>query len=917
MNARALAALAAAAAFGVGTPAADATPPWTLIIHGDEVARFDVQRGAISIGNGPDVDIRIAGLGEKMAVLTYTPGDEDGPFTLVRLDEGREAITINDAPAARTVRLSAPDELRMGRYRLELMPHDDCLANAECAELTPSVLSVLDPPSYVLRLQAGLTEQVFFLSNGGFQLGSGRGMDVSFPALAAYHAWLDISPQGVQIGPGNGTVYVNGEPLEGPATVTVGDPILLGYVEMHIERPPGVDPATAATRAIEARNEEFEKTAYQFCHDPAFGQDDDIAARRLCALIDKDTASDVCPAALESCPWGTKERSGWLPRIPVPAGLLRAGFLMLLVGLVVWFVVSMLRSGWEEGFSPAENDVEEISLDVQRLPEARSQVLLRRATEAFATGDPRQAAVLAHLAVLRHLDDSGLARYHPSKTNGDYARAIRRHKPLQQLFRRLGRQTERIRFGDGQVDPDEVQAVLAEAPAQLSATATTGHLSPTGTATPSGGAVAGLLLISALGPLACNSVIDRPYYAHAPEGMAALASVLEAAGLEVEICRCRLNDLPENTGVVLLRSSARLSPAWPEDLKLDAVLSSIPIVLIDDAVMAHRAFSGLKRRPHPVEGQAKPMSVPRGHAPCVPKALANADLAPVTLTDDGAIEVLPRNRVVTASISEDPIDMIPLIGATETSSTGGAATMWAARRIGATSECFYVLNQRTLFTNASLTRPENAAFAAAFFSSIAGPRTTVAIVERLDAGMVTNSAGDGAGNAFVASNMLPFLLQTLATLLLVLVAVGDAFGPLHDTVTREHKEFVEHVEALGRHYARAGHRGLSHSAHSLARLVVSQNRERVRPGAGGWRGLVRDLAEKHDLPEEDVLAALRLGLDGTNELGAPSPSDPPPHSDRVLGTLNRLLSARDAHHRRAKKTPVYRRADRTETSDAT
>ncbi|CAN0597064.1 unnamed protein product, partial [Laminaria digitata] len=48
---------------------------------------------------------------------------------------------------------------------------------------------------------------------------------------------------------------------------------------------------------------------------------------------------------------------------------------------------------------------------------------------------------------LRHLDDEGLARYHPSKTNGDYLRAIRRHRELAGLFKRVVFETERLRFG--------------------------------------------------------------------------------------------------------------------------------------------------------------------------------------------------------------------------------------------------------------------------------------------------------------------------------------------------------------------------------------------------------------------------------------------------------------------------------------
>ncbi|MCB9652428.1 MAG: hypothetical protein H6730_38340, partial [Deltaproteobacteria bacterium] len=39
----------------------------------------------------------------------------------------------------------------------------------------------------------------------------------------------------------------------------------------------------------------------------------------------------------------------------------------------------------------------------------------------------------------------------------------------------------------------------------------------------------------------------------------------------------------------------------------------------------------------------------------------------------------------------------------------------------------------------------------------------------------------------------------------------------------------------------------------------------------------------------DVRAALRLGIEGINELGSPGPDDPLPSSERMQVTLSRLL----------------------------
>jgi hypothetical protein len=116
---------------------------------------------------------------------------------------------------------------------------------------------------------------------------------------------------------------------------------------------------------------------------------------------------------------------------------------------------------------------------------------------------------------------------------------------------------------------------------------------------------------------------------------------------------------------------------------------------------------------------------------------------------------------------------------------------------------------------------------------------------------------------------------------------------LRDPIKREHKAFVEHVEAIGRQYARTGQAGLTHAAHSLAKLLVMRHRERVRGGpSGGWASLARHLAETHALPEDDVKAALRLGIEGVTELGTPRIDDPSPSSERMLKTLSRLLAVR-------------------------
>jgi hypothetical protein len=88
-----------------------------------------------------------------------------------------------------------------------------------------------------------------------------------------------------------------------------------------------------------------------------------------------------------------------------------------------------------------------------------------------------------------------------------------------------------------------------------------------------------------------------------------------------------------------------------------------------------------------------------------------------------------------------------------------------------------------------------------------------------------------------------------------------------------------------------------------------RNRDQVRGGSGGgWSGVASHLAHKLELDEKDVRAALRLGIDGVSELGAPAAEDPTPSSEKMLRTLSRMLGGRDEPGTKQKKT---RRPKRT------
>ena len=72
--------------------------------------------------------------------------------------------------------------------------------------------------------------------------------------------------------------------------------------------------------------------------------------------------------------------------------------------------------------SPEETARREVETDVQRL--------IARARGHAARGDHARAIDDAYAALLRRLDGDGLIEIHPSRTNGDYVRRLRKRPSM-------------------------------------------------------------------------------------------------------------------------------------------------------------------------------------------------------------------------------------------------------------------------------------------------------------------------------------------------------------------------------------------------------------------------------------------------------------------------------------------------------
>ena len=655
---------------------------------------------------------------------------------------------------------------------------------------------------------------------------------------------------------------------------------------------PLADVGALCEEAEIARAAEFARTVYEFCHEEDYDPRLTPNGLTFCEIYD-DTSLEVCPMAKRSCvmsrPWWTK-LSFTLPA-PYAWTLLALGIAVLLVG----FFYALRKAGWE-GSHDLDLDDDDDALDtdaLQRLPDTPSQVILRRAERALEAGNAVGAAILTQLAMLRYMDDTAMAPFHPSRTNGDYLRAIRRYRPHRDLYRSVAYQTDRVRFGDGGVDEAQVRANLKAAQTLLSRPPP----EPPGPGTSRAGAqvAAGTLLLAVLGT-SCGDCMGafRPFYSHAPGGMAALPALLRRVGVDVTIRRDEIDQLPAETTVAVIRTSAG-GLSGLADVSVDGLLDrGVTVVVIDDFDRAAHFLPVTLTSTH---AESKPRAL---EAVLPGEVLCDVDfpaIAEQIAPDQVKVPFGPLMRWSRtkrrAPASSYTFEHAPLL--VPPSSTDPDADpevlAFAASRVSHDDEvipgCLLVFSTDQLFTNGSLTRTANAKFVAAFFGSLVGPSGQVVLLDALEAGSAEDSSLRSMGEA----RLLPFVLQAGLCVAALFLSLGAAFGPLRDPVVVEHKGFVEHVEAVGQHYHAAGKAGLSHAARSLARLLVTRHHRQVR-GGRGWLALARHLADKHGLAESDVQAALRLGIEGTSELGAPGPNDPVPSSEQMLTTLSTLVGRR-------------------------
>jgi hypothetical protein len=520
---------------------------------------------------------------------------------------------------------------------------------------------------------------------------------------------------------------------------------------------------------------------FEYCHNPRYPLTDEEA--KLCPLI--VTSDQACPKLAEACKRGAgarkietpKPREFELPDLGQIPRFVLFGLLGVLLGAVLYFVLRNVRPWQRRPKEPDAAEAAPVAAVVEVISPVETDVerLLASARAAAAAGDFARAIRDVHAALLRRLEGAGLVAVHPSRTNGDYVRAVARAKPaLAAPVRSFVVDVERVQYGHGTATGELFQALLARF----------GQVSPDKLL------VWALFAALSLGGMACGP--DRGGWEYSPSGRAGVRQVLERAGRKVKERLVPVAKLKgEDTDAVVLLPGAELAQADWE--RLEAWVREEGGVLV---------LAGLPRgRPDWIGGQdADPKAAVRGEVVAAERFLE--DHGPVTL-------LLPPAPALRVGSAYDPLLV-----------RGANGPIYAAERAHEEGLIVALADDR-LLTNGALTFADNARALVLLFSDL----------ERIDlVGELTGYVAPNPVASVTRGRLAPFAVQLLGACVLFFLFRGVAFGRLREPPPPRRRSFVEHVEALGEQYARA--RAARHVLGSYGQWVVERLRERVALPAG-------------------------------------------------------------------------------------
>jgi hypothetical protein len=540
---------------------------------------------------------------------------------------------------------------------------------------------------------------------------------------------------------------------------------------------PAVTPTAPSVPALV--NEVLADKHYEFCHDPHFPLTTDEA--RLCPLI--VTSSSACPAFVEACKAGPnatrvpppRHFNLGLPDLGALPRLLLLAVLAVAIGGVLFLVLRNVRAWQRRPAEPEETGEAAAAVEVEtaQLVESDVERLLARARAAAAGGDYARAIMDLHAALLRRLEGAGILTVHPSRTNGDYVRAVASARPsLVTPVRSFVIDVERVLYGSAAATASLFQDLL-------------GRLQQV-----SVDKLMALALVLALvaGATACSS--DRGGWEYSPSGRAGVIALLQRAGRQVHERLAPVVKLKDDElDAMVLLPDAELSP---EDWKaLEGWVAG----------GGHLVLAGMPARP------PKWIEIREGAE--LPGRIVGSDWFS---KEHGALQVsLPASKTLSIEAAHRPVLL---------RKDGKSTGLYAAERPHDEGRITYLADDR-LFTNGALPLGDNARAVVLLLADT--PR--IELVGELAGWVSPNPVA-----SVVRGRLAPFLVQLLAVAALFYLLRGVAFGRLREPPAVQRRSFIEHVEAVGEQYARA--RAARHVLASYGHWVIERLRERLALPAG-------------------------------------------------------------------------------------
>lgn len=549
-----------------------------------------------------------------------------------------------------------------------------------------------------------------------------------------------------------------------------------------------------------------------------------------------------------------KRRNIELPAVLSPIAKL------LLIGLVIAGIALIARHILKNRHDDPEDELDEPR--VAPSPEEANVAAIRAAKEtdvtrllnlarAEASAGRFEAAIeYAYAAALRRLDGDGFIELHHSRTNGDYVRRLRRGQPkLASELRGVVREVEGVQFGARAATRERFDAVLS------------GVMNIVGR-----GATALLLVLSLFGCGDGSGEESKPKAViggdTSPIGERA---VLEAIATESPKVSYRIEPLDiigDDVGTLVI-----LPGAGPKDDNWAPLLA-----WVEEG--GRLILAGERPRHKDLELFEDPRPTP------------------YTQLFTGYFVGFNDMQGWTLKVPPSP-GLLPQIGLTEGEPvlyrylsddySNEEVSVYAVGIYRGEGEIIAFEND-DFFTNIAMSVEDNA-------------RAMATMAHRYDERSVqictawTGSGSSSPLDAMRNADLTPLIVQLLVFVVLLVLYRGIAFGRLRDSEARGRRASVDHVRALGSHYARAqatGHAWQAYAAWALDQIDLRLPGQRRR----GLQATASAIAARTQWPETEVITLLIAASDAANRNGPASMRGPsstaPPDEEEGSSSLQNL-----------------------------